>query len=82
MLISESHVAHIPWVHVTIGDISMPCHLQDHGLWEFPFSSTSKSVEGRSSEIMRVVDIRPSRIYHDFQIKEWKDKVSHNILKR
>jgi hypothetical protein len=51
-------MAHIPRVHVTIGDINMQCHLL--GLWPPRMSniSTSESVEGKSCEFTQTVDLR------------------------
>jgi hypothetical protein len=51
-------VAHVPWVHVTLGDISMSCQLREYVTPGVSRFLPVKCVEARSREGMQVVDLR------------------------
>jgi hypothetical protein len=69
-------MAHILWVHITIGDINMPCHLQDYNLWECPTSLLAKVSKAEVVNSCRPSIEDPFGTFLNHWIKQWKEGIS------
>jgi hypothetical protein len=70
---------HILWVHVTIGDINMPCHLWDYSLGECPTSLLEKVSKDEVANSHRSSIEDSFRTFLNCWIKQWKEGISTSV---